>query len=310
MNFLNKKGLTRSYMGLILAQCCVGLNVTIGKLLTDFFPVFLLLTMRFAIGLIGTVAVAYMQKLTVKTIHRRFIGLTKKDKLLLFLQAMCGGFLFNILVLYGMKATSAVSTGIITSITPVAILIFSALFLREKITLQSVYTILIVVFGLIVLNVGKGPLVFEKMFLGNLLVLLAVVPEAFFIILSKLIGKKLAESEAVVLINLFNFLIFLPFTLCEFKTWNIGKISFNVYGQLLIYGISGGVLFFLLWHRSVAKVTAHTAALFTAFMPISTVFLAMVLLNEPIHLSDIVGMILIIIAIFVGCKTIDEVKTF
>jgi len=61
-------------------------------------------------------------------------------------------------------------------------------------------------------------------------------------------------------------------------------------------------MFFLLWYRGLTKINANTAALFTGVMPVSTTILAFVFLKEPIHTSAIIGMLLIIAAIFVGCK--------
>ena len=98
----------------------------------DFF-LFLLLALRFAIGFAGMLVVARFMKITVLTTVHHFMGLSHKDKLLLFFQAACGGFLFNVLILYGMETTSATSAGIISSVTPIMIFIFSCYaFAREN----------------------------------------------------------------------------------------------------------------------------------------------------------------------------------
>jgi drug/metabolite transporter (DMT)-like permease len=138
--------------------------------------------------------------------------------------------------------------------------------------------------------------------LGNFLVLLAVIPEALFTILSKSVGKKITEMEAVILVNLFNLILFIPFAIYAMIDFRPKNISAHVYSQLLIYGISGGIMFFLLWYRGLTKINANTAALFTGVMPVSTTLLAFIFLNEPISNSEIIGMLLVIAAIFVGCK--------
>ncbi len=301
-NFLAKHQLSVGYFELTVAQCFVGVNVISGKLLINYFPIFLLLAIRFAIGFVGMLGVAHLSKLPLSGIYRNFMSLSSKDKLLLIFQAACGGFLFNVLILYGMKTTSATSAGIISSITPIMIFVLSAVFLREKINFQKGLAIFIVMLGLLILNLGKESDAMSNALLGNFLVLLAVIPEALFTILSKSVGKKISETEAVILVNFFNLVMFLPFALSSTGSFHPRDIGLNLYGQVLIYGISGGIMFFLLWYRGLTKISANIAALFTGVMPISTTVLAFLFLQESIYFTDIVGMLLVILAIFVGCN--------
>lgn len=157
-NFLANNQLGIGYIELTIAQCCVGLNVIVGKFLINYFPIFLLLTFRFAIGLIGMLGVAYLNKLPLIRVYKSFISLSLRDKLLLIFQAACGGFLFNMFILYGMKTTSATAAGIISSITPIMIFVLSTILLREKMTLQKSTAIIMVMLGLFVLNLGKSQL--------------------------------------------------------------------------------------------------------------------------------------------------------
>ncbi|HVE44073.1 MAG TPA: DMT family transporter [Gammaproteobacteria bacterium] len=299
---LTKKDYAIGYTELTLAQCCVGINVICGKFLIGFFPIFLLLTIRFAIGFLGMLAIARLKGIKFLSTYHHFVSLSMKDKLLLIFQAACGGFLFNVFILYGMKTTSATSAGIISSITPIMIFILAAVLLHEKITLQKSVSIVMVVVGLVILNMGMASDAMQGAFLGNCLVLLAVVPEALFTILSKSVGKKITEMEAVILVNLFNLILFIPFAAMSFSDFHPVDIARNAYGLLLIYGLSGGIMFFLLWYRGLTKIKANTAALFTGVMPVSTTILAFIFLQEPVHLSEIIGMLLVIAAIFVGCR--------
>jgi len=299
---LTKKDFAMGYAELTLAQCCVGINVVSGKFLIGFFPIFLLLTIRFAIGLVGMLAIARIKNMRYSNTYYNFISLSHKDKLLLLFQAACGGFLFNVLILYGMKTTSATAAGIISSITPIMIFILAALLLHEKINRQKSIAIIIVLMGLLILNIGKTSGSMKGALLGNFLVFLAVIPEALFTILSKSVGKKITEIEAVIIVNLFNLILFIPFSFINIKSFHPAHISASIYSLLFIYGISGGIMFFLFWYRGLTKINANTAALFTGVMPVSTTILAFMFLNEPISHSEIIGMLLVIVAIFVGCK--------
>src|SRR5579883_184558 len=256
---------------LALAQCAVGVNVVTGKYLIAYFPIFLLLMLRFGIGLISMLMMVKLKRSSTWDWYRHFCLLSSKDKFLLFIQAMCGGFLFNILLLFGMRNTNAAAAGIINGITPVLILVLSFIFLREKITWRIVIAMIVAVAGLWILNTGKEG---NSVVLGNGLIFLAVIPEAFFTILSKLFGNKLNQFEIVILINLFNLFVFIPFAMVSLNDISLLAIPIESYLILLLYGFSGGLLFFLLWYQGLTKVAANKAALFTAVMPISTTVLA------------------------------------
>lgn len=299
---LTKKDYLVGYIELFLAQVCIGINVITGKLLTGFFPVFLLLAIRFTIGLCGMLVIMHVQRISIMMIYNRFMLLANKSKFLLFVQAICGGFLFNVFMLYGMKTISATSAGIISSIIPIMIFIISAVFLNEKINFQKIISIVIVVMGFIILNTGRRFDETERACVGNFLVLLAVIPEALFTILSKSINKKISSIEAVTFINLFNFILFLPFALINLTHFHLTHLNANLCSQLLLYGLSGGILFFFFWYRGLTKINANTAALFTGIMPLSTTLLAFIFLNETISINQIIGMLLVTAAIFIGCE--------
>lgn len=131
---------------------------------------------------------------------------------------------------------------------------------------------------------------------------IAVIPEALFTILSKSVGKKISGTEAVILVNFFNLMMFIPFALFSIESFHLSAIHASLWELVVVYGLSGGIMFFLLWYRGLTKVNANIAALFTGVMPVSTTILAFVFLNESIHLSEFLGMVLVIFAIFIGCN--------
>lgn len=297
---LTQKQYAFGYIELALAQFCVGVNVIAGKLLIGYFPILFLLMIRFAIGFAGMLLIANFAGIKPLKIAGKFWSLDKKDKCLLIIQALCGGFLFNIFILYGMKSTTATSAGIISSITPVVIFLFSAVLLREKITSQKIIAIIIAMIGLLILNTDKG-MTLEGALLGNLLVLIAVIPESLFTILSKSVGSKIHQTEAVTLVNFFNLILFIPLILISQESASFANIPLSIYSLLGLYGLTGGIMFFLLWYRGLTKIDANVAAFFTGIMPISTTLLAYLFLNEPITINDFLGMVFVLCAIFMAC---------
>jgi drug/metabolite transporter (DMT)-like permease len=67
-------------------------------------------------------------------------------------------------------------------------------------------------------------------------------------------------------------------------------------GIMILVGIAAG-LFFFFWQTGVEKVDSAYAALATAFMPLSTVFLAWIVLGEGLTVTKSIGMLFVILSI-------------
>jgi drug/metabolite transporter (DMT)-like permease len=230
-------------------------------------------------------------------------ALSSKDWLIIFIQALCGGFLFNVLILYGLQHTSATVTGIINSAVPALVAVFSFIILREKLTLRIGIAILLCIVGIAVLGLGKATPTDSNQteLLGILLVLAAIVPEALFTVLAKLLKKPLSPLTTTLLINFFNMILFIPFTI-NAEWAQVKDASMLTISQILLYSLTGGILFFVFWYRGLARISANTAALFMGIMPISTCILAYFMLNEILGWDDLTGMVLVIISIIIGTR--------
>lgn len=293
------KKLSLGYVELSLAQCCIGINIILGKILIAETPIFALLLLRFTLGfiLIGS----YQLFGNFSLVCTELRALSPKDGIIIFAQALCAGFLFNVLILYGLERTTATVTGIINSAVPALVAVFSFIILREKLTLRIGIAILLCVVGIAVLGLGKAIPTDSNQneVLGIFLVLAAIVPEALFTVLAKLLKKPPSVLTMTLLVNFFNMILFIPFAI--HAEWSqIQNASLLTISQIFLYGLTGGVLFFVFWYRGLARISANTAALFMGIMPISTCILAYFSLNETLGWDDLTGMILVVTSIMIG----------
>ena len=292
----------------ITAQIVVGANITIVKSLVHSIPIFLLLEIRF---LIGTFIL-----LGLNTFYGQQVYLTAegapfdfKQWRLLFAQAACGGFLFNILIFTGLHYTTATAAGIITSTVPIFISLFAYLLLKEKLAKNKMTAIIIAVVGLTIMSVGKGQYHTDNAqmsLFGNAIVLLAMLPEALFTIFAKMQNFQVKPLVLAFLANCFNTLLFMPFALALLWQYSLSDITASQWQLLVLYTLLGSVLFFTLSYKGLAKISASTAALFTSIMPISATACAFFFLHEAIHWFDLAGMACVIFSIVVGSDLIKR----
>ncbi len=286
---------------LSLAQFCIGVNIVLGKSLILSVPIYSLLLLRFLIGLM--IVGPYLLLTKARETQKAYKSLSVYDWGIIFLQAISGGFLFNVFILYGLQYTTATVAGIINSAVPALVALFAFFFLRETIRINTMIAIALCVLGIMVLSFGKqdpfnGS---EHYLLGIVLIILAIIPEAMYTIFSKFTTKTISPMATTALINLFNVVLFLP--LAIYSGFNfVSEISVVSWLKIFLYGISGGILFFLFWCRGLLNVPANTAAIFMGLMPISTTLLAYIFLKEDIAIYEIIGMGCVLLSIYIGAR--------
>ena len=262
----------------------VGSSVVAGKLVVQSFPVFLASELRFL------VAVMILVPLLIKV--EGIPAIRKKDFLFLFLQALCGVFLFNIFMLYGLTKTTAIEGGLITSTVPAFTVVLSCLILKEKLTTNLVIGILFAVLGTMIINgyeflssIDSG----SSSLFGNLLIFGAVISEALFIIFGKFVTQRVSPLAISTVVSFFGVILFLPFALFEGSQFEFEEVTITEWGLVLYFGLVVTVIAFILMHQGVSKVSASTTGILTSFLPLSSIFLSVVFLGEEISFLHFIG---------------------
>lgn len=277
---------------LLLAQACVGVNIVLSKGLVDHINPLIMMTTRF------TFAALFLLPLCLQsgeTKHWKF-HLTKKDWLALLAKGLGAGLFFNLFMLTGLHFTNANSAGLITSLLPAIVVGLNVILFKQQLTKQMLIAIMISVAGLILINLESFGSSSARALLGNFLVFVSLLPEGLYYTLSKYYPlEKIPPITNAILLNALNLiflyvaLVFLPLSAWRMITWHDGI-------TMAFLGLTTG-LFFLCWQRGVEQVDAGYASLATAFMPLSTVVLAWVILGETLTGTKFAGMLLVILSI-------------
>lgn len=175
------------------AMVIVGSSMVFGKIITTAFPVFLASGLRFAI------ASALMLPL-LKLREKRVLSLARSDVLPLVFMAFCGQFIFTVLVLLGLRYTSAIDAGIITATSPAMMVGLSFIFLGERPGAVRWAAAGLVVAGIVSVNLsglsgsaGSGITGVGRL-AGNLMMVGAVAGEAVFLLMRKRISPAFQTS--------------------------------------------------------------------------------------------------------------------
>ena len=225
--------------------------------------------------------------------------INKRDKWILFVQIFCGIFLFSLLLLWGVQRTNAIDASIITSATPLSMMLFGVVFLSERMTRLRSVALICALAGALVMNVYGAQAHAgvtnnaHNVWLGNLLIAGAVLFEGVFFGAQKLLSRPLPSIWLMVILTAGASVLFAPFALYDALTFDFSHVPMYVWGLVVYTGIGITALGVLLMHAGIKQVPNSSASVFTALMPVSGVVLSVLLLNESFQWYHLLGMVLV-----------------
>lgn len=285
-----KVGTVSAHLKISAAMCIIGSFVVVNKLMIERFPVFLASEIRLLIGALFLLSILRWKE-------RRWPRLTARDASILFMESLIGVFVFSLCLLYGLRTTSAMEAGMITSTVPAAVAIVAVLLFKEKVTKYQLCGILLAVMGASCINVlGNGsPMsdVYRSSLPGNLLVLGAVCGEAIFITLGKLVSERVSPLSISAYVASIGALLFMPGAIYESVTFPFEDVTVQDWLLLAYAGVIVTALAVLLLNQGMRNTSGGSVAVLTALMPMSSVVLAIAVLQEPFHPYHAAGIALV-----------------
>ncbi|MFZ9035046.1 MAG: DMT family transporter [Francisellaceae bacterium] len=290
---------------LILAQFVTGINITGSKFLVSHLSIVALLETRFVVGTLILSFFLLCTRTKKRDSHSQEMikpRLDGKQWGMLVAQALCAGMAFNLLMLAGIRLTSASIAGLVTSTLPAMIIVLTFLIFKQRITRVKLLCILFATIGLLVVNASgfTQESVSWMALLGACIVFIAMVPESLYYVLCKAVDIPMSAAKKAWWMNVINAIAMLP--LLYVVDWP-SLMALNSLDLLILFLVSlASALFYLFWFKGAGGVSASTAGLLTAFMPISTLLLSYLFLHEKITLIQMIGSLLILISIIFGSR--------
>lgn len=278
----------QAYACLALSMSLVGSYVALSKPLVLVFPVFLLAWLRFGIG--GLAMWRWLRR------PENEPAVSSRTRTLLFLESFLGNFLFSICMLFGVSLTTAVAAGVVMSSIPAVVAVLSRVFLKERIGLRTATAIACAALGIGLFSMqkpeGSGLTNAEAHFLGvplsiwgNLLVFAAVVCEASYVVIGKLLTEGLGPKRISAIINMWGFALVTPMGLWAAWQFDFSSVRIDVWALLIFYGLAASVWTVWLWMTGLKTVPASRAGVFTVMLPLSAAAVGVVFMGE--HLSPL-----------------------
>lgn len=247
-----------------------------------------------------TVAFAFLNILWLLGVLK--INFKGKNVKKILIMAFCQPLLYFILELYGINATSSAISGVIISLVPIAVIVISSVFLKEKPTaVQAVFAgvSLVSVAGISILSSNGA----NSSILGIVLLLGAVVCAALFNILSRSESEKFTPVERTYMMFLVGSIGFdvialavlrenaLPQLLTAFK-------SGEFWGAICFLSLLSSIAAFLLYNWATTKIDAIRASAFSNVITVVSIFAGVLIMDEKLSWLQLMFCVLIIIGVY------------
>lgn len=284
------------YVGLLLCTSFLwGGNFVVGKFLVGHASSLTLTNLRWLI------AVACL--LPVVWVREKRILPTRQALIPLIVMGVTGVALFNLFMFWALERTDATNVGLLSTLNPVSIAIFSFLLIGEKIRPLQIVAMLISFAGVLVV-LCKGDFThLEQLHFntGDLWMLAAVAMWGIYSVCGRWAMKTVSPMMSTLYSGLFGVALMLPFNL---TTFTVENTTWSFWLSLFYVGVMATVVSMVLWNVGVQKVGATSAGMFLNFNPVFTAILAFLLLGETMSVLQLLGSVIVI----VGCYLFAKLK--
>ncbi len=281
------------YFKLLMTAFFWGGTFVAGRVLADSAGPYSAAFIRFA------VASFFLCVITCK-IEGRLPRIGRKQFLNLFLLGMTGVFAYNVFFFKGLKLISAGRAAVIIANNPIIISVLSAIVFKEKLGFLKISGILISVSGAVIaLSKGNPAQLFAAgPGVGDLIIFGCVLSWAAYSLIGKTVMESFSPMASVACSSAIGAVcLFIPACI-EGMLSDIFTYSLADWISLVYLGIFGTVVGFVWYYEGIKTIGPARASIFINFVPLSAIVLAFVILGEPVSLSLLMGVILVITGVF------------
>jgi len=281
------------YVKLILTTLFWGGTFVAGKLAAQNVGPFSIAFLRFAI------ASAFLLPLTWCR-EGKFPRPKRSQILPVILLGLIGIALYNVMFYKGLKIIEASRATLIIATCPIFITVFSAAFLKEKITSLKALGIAVSVCGAAVV-ISKGDMssiISGGLGRGELYIFCCVLSWATYSLIGKGVMKELSPLTAVSYSAVVGAIALSVPACIEGLTGYVAHQSARDWLCICYLGVFGTVVGFVWYYQGVARLGPTRAGLFINFVPIFGILCARVILKEQITLSLAFGAFMVISGVY------------
>jgi drug/metabolite transporter (DMT)-like permease len=282
----------------ILAAIISGFSIPINKIfVVNLDPLVFTALRSLVIGIAFFVIFHFSHKHAKIKTNRKYLALI----------AIIGGAIAFLLFFTGLKLTTAGRGAFLQKTMPIYIAIFAFLFLKERISKKHLYSLLLMIIGMIIIFYSDiiPTQLWLNPSLGDFLVIIATVLWALESVIARKVMIKGENNFFVSFVRMFfGGIILFAFALLIGKydiilSLSVQQVTNIVISTLILFGY----VFF--WYWSLKLINVSKASTLLLLSPVISLSLGIFILNEPAPLTQLIGSALILL----GAYFVSSIKS-
>jgi len=280
-----------SHIALIIVNLIYALNYTIAK---DVMPEYIQPSGFILLRVIGGsilffVTYIFFVKERVK----------KKDFFRLMLCGLFGVAINQLFFFEGLNLTTPINAAIIMTISPVLVIITSAIIIKEKITVRKIIGIFLGLIGACILILNSGDISFENdFFTGNILVLINATSYAIYLVLVKTLMKRYNPITVMFYVFIFGLIFVLPLGIDEILKIDLTTFNEEIYLKIGFVVICTTFIAYMFNAFALKSLNPSVVSVYIYLQPLLASLIAIALNSDSLSLVKILSAIFIFSAVF------------
>lgn len=199
-----------------------------------------------------------------------------KDFLQLAVSALFG-VAFNMLLFFkGLSITTPINGSVLMLNTPIFVVVFATLYLKEKLSIQKVVGILIAALGALMLMGGTRFNFSNETVWGDIMVSANAIIYAFYLVYAKSLMQKYHPLTVTMWSFMFGWLVVLPFGAKEFTEIEFSTFTPTIWMMVAFVTIGSTFLTYVLNAYALQKASSSLVGSYIYLQPVLAVLIAIV----------------------------------
>jgi len=289
-HFLNRNKLVVAHLAAIGANIIFGINYVVAKgIMPDYLAPRAVIFLRVT----GAMAIFWVISLIMP---KQVVA--KHDLLKMFIAAIFGVAINQILFFEGLNLTTPINASVIMVGVPILVLFFAHFIIKERITKNKMIGIVLGFSGSVFLIIQAGNASFQGSQLGNLLVFTNAASYALFLVLIKPLMIKYHPLTVMKWVFTFGFVLITPFTLHLVLIADFRIIPTNIWLSIGFVVLFTTVIAYFLNNFSLKVISPTVNSAYIYFQPFLATFVAISFGKDVLTWPEIVAALLIFTGVY------------
>lgn len=207
---------------------------------------------------------------------------------------------FSMFIYMALNSSTVTNTVLINSMIPIFIVLVSWMGFKEKISFRQAVGIIVSLSGLmfIIVNGNLSTLISLRFSRGDLWTVSAGISWALYSVLLRKCPTEFNPLSFLTTIIIIGLFFILPFFIWEISTGKTMNFTQAAIGSITYVALFSSILAYIFWNKAIQIIGANKTGIFIHLMPVFSIILAIIFLNEELREYHVKGTILIFTGIF------------